>query len=125
MYESPCFAFPKRVRLKRQKEIETVFKAGQYRRLGLIGVKYYPTELGYSRFLISVKKKVGNAPFRNRIKRIMREAIRLQLPELEGSFDICFFFTQKPQYSIQTSYFFHRVRDLFTELNEQNRDGKG
>jgi len=112
------YSFPKRVRLNKQKEIQAIFQDGTYQRLGFIGVKYRQTSIGYSRFVLSIKKKVGHAPARNHLKRLLREAIRLQNPELFGSYDICFFITRPPQRPVQFSWVHQQIKRFFTSLNE-------
>ena len=47
-------------------------------------------ELDHSRFGFVVSKRLGNAVKRNKIKRRMREATRLQLPRIEPGFDLVF-----------------------------------
>ena len=69
--------FPKEIRLRVKREIESVFRKGRYEALGILHAKSLPTAREEARFLISVKKAVGSAPDRNRIKRLVREAIRL------------------------------------------------
>lgn len=44
--------------------------------------------LGYTRLGITVPKRVGNAPLRNRWKRLVREAFRLQKKQLPLGLDM-------------------------------------
>ena len=75
-------SFPKKIRLNNNLIIREVFKQGVYKSLGPFGVKFRKTELESSLFAFSVKKKAGNSPFRNRIKRLLREAVRLERSNL-------------------------------------------
>ena len=47
-----------------------------------------PNRGGPSRFGFSVGKKVGNAVARNRVKRLLRVAVRQLLPELRSGVDV-------------------------------------
>lgn len=47
-----------------------------------------PNDLAWSRFGFSVSKQVGKAVVRNRVRRRMREAVRLQLPAIAPGWDV-------------------------------------
>ncbi|MCS6843757.1 MAG: ribonuclease P protein component [Caldilineales bacterium] len=49
-----------------------------------------PNELPYSRFGFSVSKRVGKAVVRNRVRRRMREVVRLRLGQIASGFDVVF-----------------------------------
>ena len=59
--------------MRNRSEIREVFTQGRFRPLGPIGAKYLRTSHPECRFLVTVKKNVGDAPVRNRIKRLLRE----------------------------------------------------
>jgi ribonuclease P protein component len=72
------FGFPKSKRLLKTKEFRTVFDGGiknVSRHLVLFGMPSQTDRVG-----LVVSKKVGNAVARNRVKRIIRENFRLEIP---------------------------------------------
>ena len=115
-------SFPKTVRLNQSRIIREVFENGVYKSLGVIGVKYKKAKVVSSRFSISVRKNVGNAPCRNRIKRLSREAIRQKRSMLNSSYDFCFFVTSPPKYPLDYCYILKNVKGLFGSLNKESCD---
>jgi ribonuclease P protein component len=53
--------------------------------------------VGYLRTVLSVSKRVGNSPQRNRLKRLIREALRLSGKLQDTSFDCGVFITKTPR----------------------------
>ena len=117
--------FPKTVRLNQSRIIRKVFENGVYKSLGVIGVKYKKTKVDSSRFSISVRKNAGNAPCRNHIKRLLREAIRQKRSMLNSSYDFCFFVTSPPKNPLDYSYVLQHVKGLFNSLNKESCDRTG
>ena len=111
--------FPKAVRLNQSQTIREIFAKGVYKSLGEIGVKYKKAEVESSRFSISVRKIVGNAPYRNHIKRLLREAIRKNRSMLNYSYDFCFFLTSPPKNPLDYSYVKKKVKGFFSSLNKE------
>jgi len=114
--------FPKTVRLNQSQIIREAFANGLYESLGLIGVKYKKTKSGISRFSISVKKQVGNAPCRNHIKRLLKEVIRRRRSMLKYSYDFCFFITSPSKDPLKYSYVLKNVNVFFSSLNKESSD---
>ena len=112
--------FPKTVRLNQSRIIREVFENGVYKSLGVIGVKYKKAKVDSSRFSISVRKNVGNAPCRNQIKRLLREAIRQKRSMLNSSYDFCFFITSPLKNPLDCSYVLKHIKGLFNSLNKES-----
>ena len=114
----PKRTFPVAVRMRNRQEIREVFNNGTYLPLGPLGVRYMATTRQTSRFLISVKKNVGHAPMRNRIKRLLREGLRSRRTRLTESHDICLFVTRTPKHPLQYDYVAGFIGKLFNKLNQ-------
>ena len=74
-------------RIKKYSEFQKVIEAANCKKTSFFVSYSLVNELGYSRFGISVPKKIGNAVIRNRIKRQVRAAIGLST-DFEESVDI-------------------------------------
>lgn len=83
-------------RIRKQKEFDRIFKNHKVIKSAnfQIFIRYINSApkqdgpvLKYPRFGFIVTKKVGKAVHRNRIKRILREIIRLELPQLKDNFE--------------------------------------
>jgi len=73
---------PKKNRLQKKKDFEKVFAQGKGFRQDLLFLKAAKNDLGVFRFGIIISKKVSkSAVKRNKVKRRLREIIRLQLQE--------------------------------------------
>ncbi|MGR3311570.1 MAG: ribonuclease P protein component [Candidatus Brocadiales bacterium] len=80
--------FPKSERLLKRKEFQRVFDEGRKLRSNELLVYALPNGMDKSRLGLIVGKKVGNAVRRNRIKRIIREAFRLNKGLLSSDVDL-------------------------------------
>ena len=76
-------------RIKKYSEFQKVIEAADVKKTSFFVSYRLANELGYSRFGISVPKKIGNAVVRNKIKRQVRSAIG-QSTNFEESVDIVF-----------------------------------
>jgi len=80
---------PKINRLTKDKDFDNVFKNGKSSYDKLIGVKAIKNQLENSRFGILVSTKVSKkAVERNKIKRQIREIVRLQLDAIKPCYDV-------------------------------------
>jgi ribonuclease P protein component len=80
---------PFKNRLKKEKEIEKVFKKGKGTKEGFFFLKKIKNNLADSRFCFSIPGNVTKkAVVRNKLKRRMREVVRENLPKIKKGFDI-------------------------------------
>ncbi|HKI99180.1 MAG TPA: ribonuclease P protein component [bacterium] len=113
------FGFPPSIRLRRKTDIDPVFRQGQYHRLGWLQARTWPNGREASRFMISVSRRAGTAPGRNRVKRVVREAVRLNRSGLATPHDVCLFVTKRPPRGVRLADAERELRRLFGRLAPQ------
>lgn len=81
----------KKNRLVRRPDFEKVKTKGEKFQSNLFGLLVYPTNNESSRFGFVISTKLSKkAVERNRVKRILREQVRLLLPRIKPGFDVVF-----------------------------------
>ena len=75
-------------RLTKPEQFALVYNKGISKSDRFLVLKAVPNQLDYSRYGISISKKVGKAVVRNRVKRVLREILRLTLPKSGWDFII-------------------------------------
>jgi ribonuclease P protein component len=75
-------------RIRKHAEFDRVMRRGQRLGDGVLTIWALRQTLGVTRLGLVVGKKHGNAPQRNRVKRVLREAFRLSQHELPGNLDL-------------------------------------
>ncbi|HUJ30796.1 MAG TPA: ribonuclease P protein component [Candidatus Acidoferrum sp.] len=80
--------FPRACRLVHRAEFDAVYSEGRRRTSREFTVFLRPNGLELSRFGWSIKKALGNAVRRNRIRRRLREILRLHRREISSGWDI-------------------------------------
>lgn len=78
---------PPRHRLKRSSDVVLVRQQGQSWRHPLLILLIRANEQEVSRFAFVASRFVGKAVVRNRVKRLLREAVRHLLPHMAGGWD--------------------------------------
>jgi len=86
--DSPRLGFPRACRLLHRAEYDAVYRDGRRRTSREFTVFLRPNGLELSRFGWSIKKALGNAVRRNRIRRRLREIVRLHRQEIAPGWDI-------------------------------------
>ncbi len=82
-------------RLTKRKEFGYVYKHGKYAYNNYLTLIYVPSKLKDVRIGFSVNKKTGKAYVRNKIKRQLREIVRLNLEKFEPNYN--YVFITKPE----------------------------
>jgi ribonuclease P protein component len=84
----PSLAFPKSHHLRSPREFDAVYAAKTREARGPVTVYAKPNGLAHPRLGLSVSRKVGNAVRRNRIRRLLREAMRLMQHDFPAGYDL-------------------------------------
>lgn len=82
------FGFPRRLRLLSSRDFRAVYQPGRRASSRLFSLFSKPNARGYSRFGITVSRKLGKAARRNGLKRRLREIFRLHQHEVPPGWDI-------------------------------------
>jgi ribonuclease P protein component len=107
--------FPRACRLVRRVEYDAVYQEGRRRSGREFTVFLRANGLDISRFGWSVKKALGGAVRRNRIRRRIREVVRLHRQEIASGWDIVI----HPRSSAASVKFSVLVDDLLKILPQQ------
>lgn len=85
------FCFPQSARLRRSADYRRIYKEGSKFVGPLFAAFYQRREAGQpGRVGYTTPRALGKAVVRNRIKRRLREAVRLRWPEMAAGWDIVF-----------------------------------
>jgi ribonuclease P protein component len=82
------YRYARRHRLQHALEFEAVYAGKTRESRGPLTIFAIPNDLGHPRLGLSVGRKVGTAPKRNRVKRMIREAFRLMQHDLPRGYDV-------------------------------------
>ncbi len=86
--ETGRLGFPREARLVRRGEFDAVYRVGKRRSSSHFTVFFCANDLPRSRFGFSIKKALGSAVLRNRMRRRIREIVRCRRPEIPAGWDI-------------------------------------
>ena len=99
-------------RLLRRGDFETVYREGRRRSSAQFVIFFRANGTDRSRFGVSVKRALGRAVQRNRIRRRIREVLRVHLLEIPAGWDIVI----HPRASVALAEFSRLARELQTLL---------
>lgn len=100
MSEPPVYDLPRQRRLLSRHDFRRVYRRGKRARgPHLVIVAFERRQPGF-RLGLSVSKAHGGAVRRNKIKRVFREAFRLERPTLPGHFDLILIPQPRPRYEL-------------------------
>ncbi len=114
--------FPKKMRLRKRQEFLLLQKNGQKVHtssfLALLNTKSSEDELDHlNRLGITTTKRIGNAPVRNRIRRVIREAFRKKMIWLPQSTDLVII-AKKTASAISNEAIFSELRFLGKKIKK-------
>ncbi|MGD0955840.1 MAG: ribonuclease P protein component [Candidatus Acidiferrales bacterium] len=115
--DAPRLGFPRACRLVRRAEYDAVYRDGRRRTSREYTVFLRPNSLDLSRFGWSIKKAQGSAVRRNRIRRRLRETLRLHRQEIAPGWDIVI----HPRSSVATAKFSALAAELLALLPRVER----
>jgi len=101
--------------IKSRSEISELFKFGKRYKSCFFNIIYRKNSFSFDRAAFIVSKKNGNAVYRNRQKRLVREIFRVnQIP-----FSTCFDILIIPNNSITENSGFHEAKSLYEEWRKK------
>ena len=112
-FDAGALGLPRECRMVRRVEYDAVYREGRRRSGREFTVFVRPNGLHLSRFGWSIKKALGTAVRRNRIRRRLREILRLHRQEIPPGWDIVI----HPRSSAATADFSALTRELLKLVN--------
>ncbi len=106
--DAPRLGLPRECRVVRRAEYDAVYREGRRRSSREFTIFVRPNGLDRSRFGWSIKKALGSAVRRNRIRRRLREILRLHRQEISPGWDIVI----HPRSSAATADFLALTQEL-------------
>ena len=106
--------FPRTRRLSGKETFEAVYETRVRQTRGPLTVYARPNDLPHSRIGLSVPRRVGTAPRRNRIKRMIRESFRLMQQDWPKGYDLIV--VVRPHEPLPLADYRSILGDLFRKL---------
>ena len=112
----PKLTFTKADRILKRYDFKALSQEGKKIRNKYFIVLYSTNRFKSSRIGVTVTKKVGNAPVRNRIKRLIREYFRLNRHRIKGFCDINII-PKREAVKLSSNQFFSSMQNIFDEIS--------
>jgi len=109
--------FRRRHRLSKDRDFQRVFDARMRKTAGPMTLYTRPNGLLNSRLGLSVGRRVGNAVRRNRLKRLIREAFRLNRPHFPAPYDMVV--VLRPHTPLGLADYAHMLKDCLGRAHEE------
>jgi ribonuclease P protein component len=106
--------------LVRRGEFDAVYRAGKRRSSAHFTVFFRANELPHSRFGFSIKRELGSAVVRNRMRRRLREIVRCHRTEIPAGWDIVI----HPKSAVAKAEFAALTTDLLRLLKSMTQASK-
>lgn len=110
------FTFPKSHHLRKPAEFQAVYDAKSRESRGPLLIYAMPNTLGHPRLGLSTPRRVGTAPRRNRIRRLLRESFRLMQHEFPGAYDVVI--VVRPHEQMELAEYQNSLRSAVMKLHE-------
>jgi len=109
------------LRLRKKRDFKRIYNKGKSLATYNLVLFYYPNNCNKNRVGFSVSKKIGNAVVRNKVKRRLREIIRLK-KDLKKGFDIIII-ARKPVVKLDYSGMERDLDKLFNKSGIKDKVG--
>lgn len=115
------YTFSRSHRLTGRNAFADVFDNGRRRRAGPLTVRMKTNDLAHCRLGIVMPKRVGSAPKRNRIKRLIRESFRLSQHDWPRGYDVVVQVFPHETFSLAEyqRLLFGAMRNMNIDINKQ------
>lgn len=107
--------------LTKNREFQRVYSRGKYAASALLVIYVLQNNLSVTRLGITTSKKVGNAVKRNRMRRLIKENVRLLYDRLDNGFDLVIV-ARKSENTISLDVIGKELRYLFHRLGLLDRE---
>lgn len=81
---------PKENRLKKNKQFNYIYRHGLTKHEQILSMSYIKTKFKPFKIGFTVSKKIGNSVVRSRVKRLLREAVRLEIKKFNENYNYIF-----------------------------------